>query len=150
MTRNPINTSELVKQTLSVFPLMSKKLFGPVHILHDSDLHHTHFHILHIVADVESIRTTEIAKKLAIRKSNLTPLINKLMDKEFIRRVRDEQDRRVVYIKLTEQGNNFLEEKKEILEKEVKERLVELSEEDQQKLQEAILNLDSVLSKLSE
>ncbi|MFC7063588.1 MarR family transcriptional regulator [Halobacillus seohaensis] len=129
---------------------MAKKLFGPVHILHDSDLHHTHFHILNIIADADSIRTTDIGKKLAIRKSNLTPLINKLMDKNFIIRVRDNEDRRVIYIELTEEGKVFLEEKREILQQEVKERLGKLSVEDQRKLQEAVFNLDSVLSKLTE
>lgn len=150
MKRESVDTSELVKQTLSIIPLMTKKLFGSVHILHDSDLHHTHFHIMHIVADAKSIRTTEIAKKLAIRKSNLTPLINKLMEKNFIVRVKDEDDRRVIYIELTQEGNVFLKEKKAILEKEVEERLAELTDEDQKKLQEAVLNLDSVLSKLTE
>jgi len=150
MKQEAMNTSKLVEQTLSVIPMMTKKLFGPIHILHDSDLHHTHFHILHLVADACSIRTTEIAKKMDIRKSNLTPIINKLVEKNLISRVRDSEDRRVIYIKMTENGDVFLKEKKEILEREVKERLAKLSVEDQKKLQEAVLNLDSVLSKLTD
>ncbi|UOR10243.1 MarR family winged helix-turn-helix transcriptional regulator [Halobacillus amylolyticus] len=150
IVQEPLDTSKLVEETLSVIPLMAKKIFGPIHVLQDSDLHHTHFHILNIIADAGSIRTTEIGKKLAIRKSNLTPLLNKLITKKFILRIRDNQDRRVIYIEVTEEGKNFLAEKKGILQEEVKERLAKLDLEDQRKLQEAVFNLNSVLEKLTE
>lgn len=150
MKQEERNADELVVQTLSVLPLMAKKLFGPIHVLHNSDLHHTHFHIMNIIADAGNIRTTEIARKLAIKKSNLTPLISKLKSKNFIYRHKDEIDRRVIYIQLTEEGNAFLNEKKKMLEKEVEERLTALTNEDRNLLQESVLNLHTILSKLDE
>lgn len=148
MSRDSINTEELVEQMLSVMPLFAKKLFGPVHILHDSDLHHTHFHIMHLIDDAGSIRTTDIARKLAIKKSNLSPMLQKLTTKEFILRKKDPADRRVIYIELTRAGQSFLEEKKVVLQKEVEERLSALPSEDKKTLQEAVGSLQSVLSKL--
>lgn len=150
MKEEKIDTGELVVQTLSILPLMTKKLFGPVHVLHDSDLHHTHFHILTIISDAGAIRTTEIANKLAIKKSNLTPLLSKLITKNFISRRKDEADRRVIYIELTEEGSVFLNEKKEILQKKVRERLAKLTLEEQETLQKSVFDLHSVLSKLEE
>lgn len=142
------NITELVEHTLSVFPLMTKKLFGTVPLFADSDLHQTHFHILHTIAEADFIRTTEIARKLGIQKSNLTPLMHKLMDKNFIQRERAESDRRVITIRLTEEGEAFLQEKKAILEKEVKKRLQQLSASDQEKLLHAVNDLNEVLGKL--
>lgn len=144
------NTSELVEQTLSILPHMSKKLFGPVHILHDSALHHTHFHILHIVEDAGSIRTTEIAKKIAVRKSNLTPLLNKLFEYSYINRTPDPDDKRAIRIELTEHGKAFLADKKEIIEADVEEKLASLTAEDREKLSRAVADLHDVMAKLTE
>ncbi|SES38598.1 MarR family winged helix-turn-helix transcriptional regulator [Salisediminibacterium halotolerans] len=150
MPDSATNTRELVEQTLSIFPHMSKKLFGPVHILHDSPLHHTHFHILHIVEDAGSIRTTDIAKKIAVKKSNLTPLLNKLFDYNYITRSQDPDDKRAILIELTAVGKTFLAEKKEIIETDVEYKLAALSEVDREKLSRAVADLHDVIGKLNE
>lgn len=148
MTMKNEKTRELVEKTLSVFPLMTKKLFGPVHVLAEEDLHHTHFHILHVIAEAEKIRTTEIAQKLGMRKSNLTPLLNKLVSKNFIQREQGEKDRRAIIITLTSEGHTFMLQKKSILDTEVEKRLQQLSEADQEKLRNAVNDLNQVIGKL--
>ena len=150
MAKESINTNDLVEQTLSVLPHMSKKLFGPVHVLHESDLHHTHFLILHMIEDAQSIRTTDIAKKMEIRKSNLTPLLNKLFEKKYITRLPDSHDKRVKYIELTSEGREFLNQKKNVIQADVEEKLATLDKAEQEKLFEAVSNLHEVIGKLNE
>ncbi|CAM3847398.1 MarR family winged helix-turn-helix transcriptional regulator [Alkalicoccus chagannorensis] len=141
---------KLVEETLSVLPLMSKKLFGPVHVLHDTELNHTHFTILHIIdiSDHQRIRTTEVAERLAVQKSNVTPLLRKLMEKEYIAREQDEDDRRVYHLYLTEAGRRFFDSKKQQLEEEVKGRMEGMSLEDQTRLRHAVHELHDVLSRV--
>ena len=53
--------------------------------------------------------STDIAHEFAIGKSAVTAQINRLYEKGFIERKRDEQDRRVVYLYLTEEGKSVIE-----------------------------------------
>ncbi|MFG6117375.1 MarR family winged helix-turn-helix transcriptional regulator [Halobacillus sp. MO56] len=150
MKKTEESMDELVDQTLSIIPILPKKLFSKVQLLQEEDLHPTHFHILHLVEQEEALRMSEIAQKLTIKKSNLTPLVYKLIEKNLIIRKKGKKDRRVTFIELTEQGKSFLAEKKVLMENILKERLSSLTDEDQHKLYNAFTDLSDVLSKLED
>lgn len=99
--------------------------------------------------DFGPIRTTDIGKKLAIQKSNLTPLINKLIDKELVIRKKATEGRRVIFIELTSTGIEFLAHREEALKVEIKRRLARLDDSEAEKLFEAVAQLESVLKKLN-
>lgn len=48
--------------------------------------------------------SSELADSLCVGRSSITAIINRLVDKELIRRLPDEKDRRVTYLELTEEG----------------------------------------------
>ncbi|WP_208588858.1 MarR family winged helix-turn-helix transcriptional regulator [Gracilibacillus suaedae] len=143
-------TNELVEQALTVLPILTKKMFGTSPITKKEGLHPSHFHVLHLVEHMGPIQMAEIAKKLDINKSNLTPLIRKLMEKEFIIKTKDETDRRITYIQMTEKGKQFLAEKKQILYQVVRERFATLANQDKGALKEAFITINEVLSSLEE
>ncbi|MGJ9383440.1 MarR family transcriptional regulator [Salipaludibacillus sp. CF4.18] len=143
------NTDKLVANLLSIFPLMNKKLFPPVQVFHDNELNHTHFFLLKIVEEFGPIRTSDLGKKLAIKKSNLTPLINKLIVKELVTREKAAEDRRVIFIKLTSKGGEFLANREEVLKEEIKGRLTRLQDSEADKLFEAVAQLEGILKKLN-
>ncbi|WP_188207890.1 MarR family winged helix-turn-helix transcriptional regulator [Alkalibacillus aidingensis] len=150
MTQPENQTNELVNQILFVIPFMPKKLFGNPQSLSNHDLHPTHFHILYIIECHHSLSMGDIAEKLAVKKSNLTPLIQKLSKKKLITQMKSEQDRRKTYIELSEEGKTFLEDQKQFLQLRVKERLSELNTEEQLKLQESLSTLGELLSKIKD
>ncbi len=143
-------TNELVEQALTVLPILPKKMFGTSPITRKEGLHPSHFHVLHIVEHAGPIQMAEIAKKLDINKSNLTPLIQKLMEKEFIAKTKDERDRRITYIQMTEQGKQFSNEKKQILYHIVQDRFATLADKDKRALKEAFMTINSIMSSLDE
>ncbi|MGP4039813.1 MarR family transcriptional regulator [Gracilibacillus sp. D59] len=143
-------TNELVEQALTVLPILSKKMFGTSPITKREGLYPSHFHVLHIVEQTGRIQMAEIAKKLNINKSNLTPLIQKLMEKEFIVKIKDEKDRRITYIQMTENGKRFSEEKKQILYEIVQERFATLADKDKKALKEAFMTIRVIMSSLDE
>ncbi|SFL57304.1 DNA-binding transcriptional regulator, MarR family [Gracilibacillus orientalis] len=143
-------TNDLVEQALTVLPILPKKMFGTSPITKKEGLHPSHFHVLHIVEQTGSIQMAGIAKKLDINKSNLTPLIQKLMEKEFIVKTKDEKDRRITYIQMTEKGKQFSDEKKQILHKIVKERFATLADTDKTALKEAFITINLIMSSLDE
>lgn len=63
--------------------------------------------ILHVLTQGDTISQKELAAKLDIRPQSLTTALIKLEDEGFIRRERNESDKREQYILLTEEGKKI-------------------------------------------
>lgn len=61
-------------------------------------------HIIEAIGLGEGKNMSAIAKKLNITVGSLTTSMNSLVNKKYVVRIRSEEDRRVVYIRLTEKG----------------------------------------------
>lgn len=61
-------------------------------------------HIIEAIGLGEGNNMSTIAKKLNITVGSLTTSMNSLVKKRYTERIRSEEDRRVVYIRLTEKG----------------------------------------------
>ncbi|WP_456462049.1 MarR family winged helix-turn-helix transcriptional regulator [Lutibacter sp.] len=67
------------------------------------------YNILRILRGAEEAITVSSVRKRMIQKSpNATRLMDKLCDKELIERTRCENDRRIVYVKISERGLKLL------------------------------------------
>lgn len=131
--------------------MLPKKIFGATPWVKNEDLHPSHFHVLHIVEHGSSIQMADISNKLGITKSNLTPpLIQKLIEKNYIYKTKDERDRRVTYIDLTEKGKQFSKENKAVLYKKVRDRFAVLSPEDKNDLNDAFTKINLILSNIED
>src|SRR5690606_658507 len=74
------------------------------------DLSMPQFNILRILRGAKQPLNVHTVKERMIEKSpNTTRLMDKLIDKKLIDRVRCDSDRRVVYVNITEQGLKLLE-----------------------------------------
>mgnify|MGYP001356844132 FL=1 len=82
------------------------------------------FLVLRMLAQTGPSRVSQIARKMQITASAVTFLTDKLADKELILRKRDEADRRVVLVSITEKGARVLEEL-EALRRAAAERMLE-------------------------
>jgi DNA-binding MarR family transcriptional regulator len=75
------------------------------------DLSMPQFNILRILRGAKGAINVNNVKDRMIEKSpNTTRLMDKLVDKNLVERWRCDEDRRVVYIKLTEDGHQILKE----------------------------------------
>jgi len=73
------------------------------------DLSMAQFNILRILRGAKDMINVNTVKERMIEKSpNTTRLMDKLIDKGLIERTRCTEDRRVVYVKISEQGLNLL------------------------------------------
>lgn len=70
----------------------------------DLDLTVTEMHTLDAIGLKDDSSMSEVAEKLNITVGTLTASINRLLAKGYVERARDEADRRIVRIRLTEQG----------------------------------------------
>ena len=57
------------------------------------------------------VRMTDVSRRMMISKPAATQVVNRMVDRGFMERLSDENDRRVVYIQATEAGRAFYAEK---------------------------------------
>lgn len=69
-----------------------------------ADISNNDMHIIEAIGPDSGNNMSTIAKKLNITVGSLTTSMNSLVNKKYVVRKRSEQDRRVVYVQLTEKG----------------------------------------------
>lgn len=98
-------------------------------------------HIIEAIGTGEPKNMSTVAKLMSVTVGTLTIAINNLVKKDYVSRVRSEEDRRVVLIFLTEKGKRAYQHHREFHDGMVK-ALVEGLDEGQQKiLVKSLLNL---------
>ncbi|WP_066067079.1 MarR family winged helix-turn-helix transcriptional regulator [Neobacillus soli] len=75
-----------------------------------NDLTNDQHYILRYINQKEECTSSELAEVFHVKKSAITAIIERLWKKGFIQRTRDEQDRRVVYLTLTDDGKDLFQE----------------------------------------
>lgn len=94
------------------------------------DLSIEQFFVLREIAAYDGISATELAAALSVNKSAITPKLKRLVEKGYIRREKNHQDKRAVILTISKKGNNVYEECEKRLELLVNEWLEILGEED--------------------
>lgn len=138
---------EIVENIFLIVPLLKNKLLK-YELNKETDITPSHFRILITLDEMGSMTVSALAKLMGISKPNLTPLIQKLIDKQYLERIIDEKDRRYIYIKLTEVGKKFLREQKDFAIKNLEFRMANCDETDLEKLNTSLQSLKEVLEKI--
>jgi DNA-binding MarR family transcriptional regulator len=66
------------------------------------------FFMLHMIRDKGPCKATALAEQMEVKPSAITVMIDRLVNHGFVERSHDERDRRIVLIRLTEQGKQVL------------------------------------------
>ncbi|WP_077619312.1 MarR family winged helix-turn-helix transcriptional regulator [Bacillus sinesaloumensis] len=93
-----------------------------------SDLTNDQHYTLRYINKVGSCTSTELADVFEVKKSAITAIINRLYEKGLIERTRDENDRRLVYLTLSDKGNELFSKTEERVHKLVETIIGEFSE----------------------
>lgn len=90
-------------------------LFNYILLIEENNLSHqgvklsmTEVHILEAIQKSESNMMSAIAKKLMVTQGTLTVSTGKLVKKGYIERIRDEKDKRIVRLVLTDKAEDVL------------------------------------------
>lgn len=98
----------------------------------------------------EGIKQGSLSQILNLAPPTVTPMINVLEDNGYIERVGSKEDRRVVFIRLTEMGKTFLDEKENLFKSNIKALVNYLGEEDSKTFIRLIRKTGDFLSQLKE
>jgi len=95
-----------LKKTSDILEEMHNQFFAKYGISN------TKFNVLVILykGPEEGVILSEIGEQMLVTKANITGLIDRLEKHGFVRRIRDEHDRRKIVAEITKEGKIFLEE----------------------------------------
>lgn len=105
-------------------------------------------HVIEAIGVSEPKNMSSVAKVLKVTMGTLTISVNSLVKRGYVQRSRSEQDRRVVYISLTDQGKKAYKHHKEFHDSMIRAVLQQLSKEEQLVLSKALNNLNTFFMSL--
>ncbi|MBQ4619229.1 MAG: MarR family transcriptional regulator [Clostridia bacterium] len=141
------NTEKLAWQILTVAPIMKKRLFRPDFDQGANQLPLSYAQVLATLDIEESMTVTEISERFDIAKPNITPLIDRMIEAGYVKRVRNSTDRRVVHVIILEKGREKVREMVASLTNTVQGWSKAMTEEEIQKVTDAIEEIRSILAK---
>lgn len=114
MENNDID--EIFTGLLINFPVFTRKLLRISCVVSSNkEITRSHVSLMRFLKMDGPCKMSNIGKMLYMSKPNITVLVEKLVDFNMVKRTLDENDRRVIYIELTDIGCNFLEERTETM-----------------------------------
>jgi DNA-binding MarR family transcriptional regulator len=140
--------NQMVDDIYLFFPLFRKKLFKHKKNLKQNRMSHSYYHILKVLKKCGELPMSEIGRMVYISKSNMTSLIDNLVANNLAERLPHKNDRRVINIALTEEGNELLNEWRKHSNNEIKMNLSTLPDEDLKKFSDSVKNLKEILNKM--
>ncbi len=146
MTEPVIDT--LVDSFSSLIPVFMKVLKQiQSEVLQDSEISSVHMQIMFILKHEGQLNMSALGKKLMAPKPNVTVFIDKLIEHEYVERLYNDSDRRVISIKLTESGQNRIDEHLKEMKKYFRQFMKRFSEDDLEMLKKSIENVNYFVEK---
>jgi DNA-binding MarR family transcriptional regulator len=141
-----IHAKKYVEELESLFSQMHCSFQEQTHGKHwDLEITMPQFICLKIVEKNDNCMMKELAEKLQLSLGTVTGIIDRLTKNDFVERYRDERDRRVVRVKLTEKGKNILVKATEKRKERFMNLLKEVDEADIKSLLESFRKLLSAM-----
>lgn len=106
------------------------------------DITNNDMHIIEAVGIHEPRKMSEIAARLRVTVGTLTSNMNGLEKKGYVNRIRSEEDRRVVYITLTERGKKAFFHHRDFHKNMIKAVVVGLDDDEKRLLYKCLVKLD--------
>ena len=139
--------SDLVGNIIAMKPALYRTLGKPVSL--NSGITPGAYYCMLYLKKHNSLSMSDLGKILLISKPNVTALINKLIAKGLVVRSSDKQDRRVIMIRLSSKGIQFMEKNIKKHMKQIIVKLTTLSDNELNLLSESLQNVKNILSKIA-
>lgn len=142
-------SEQFVRNLLLALPYWNSKIVRPFRESLNREMSLETYYCLETLRQIGPSTMTELAAVLKVPKQQVTKLADKLCQCEFVERIHDEKDRRLVRIRLTDMADTYIGEyfKKNAVFVNGLEQ--QLSEEDLIKLNDAVATLSEVLPRLN-
>lgn len=130
-----------------LMPLLQRQIFDPIPKCEIPKIHlsGSSMHIIVLLREVRRSIVSELSEKLNISRPNMTPLLDKLEKQGLITRLPCMNDRRSVYVEITEAGDQLCCEYHRVISGRVKDMLNLLDETELTELNVHMSRMKSIL-----
>lgn len=98
------NAESWIKRYIEADMMVSRRILADTRDGIGVDLTREQFQVMCLIHNNERCTSTFLADILSVGKSSITAIVNRMVERNWIVRSRDEEDRRVVYLTLTDTG----------------------------------------------
>lgn len=142
---------DIFAELISVFPVFTKKFLElSENIIRNKGITRAHVKLMYFLKIEGACTMTDLGKKLYVSKPNITVLVNKLVYFNMVKRMFDENDRRIIYIELTAIGHISLEKHTEAMKAVFYKRMQKFNIDDLAMLKETLNNMKILVEKMEE
>lgn len=131
-----------------VFRMIRRKVVNTTFVDTNVDIKMLHFEIMHVLKDEGTLHPAKIGEKILVAKAQMTHLIDKLVEMDFVKREMGSDDRRTFNITLSDKGRKVLEEQDNLVINAMQENMSSLSDEELVDLSKSLRKLRDILVKL--
>jgi len=96
--------TEIVDRYERATYMINRRLSSKVREVLPSDITPEQLFILRYLKRNADVSSSELSDLLCVGKSTISSIINRMVNKEYVERIPSQEDRRVVYLSLTEEG----------------------------------------------
>ena len=136
-----------VSALFEIFPICQKFHLNTIDIP-SMDLTKKQKLILYALSGGRSLNMSQLSSYLASSKEQATRAVSPLVKDEYVTRFRSDENRKMVYVKLTEKGNQLILQEKALVKEYLSKRFESLSKEDQELFHQSLSNILTILKKM--
>jgi DNA-binding MarR family transcriptional regulator len=137
------NIDNALENLMAIFQLLHKTIVRPLRS--SCSISPGMVYILGQLKKNGTLSMSEIGKKLIIPKPNVTTLVDKLIAESLAERLPDENDRRIINIRLTEKGSEVFLVLKKNMSEELQRKIEVLNEKDIEELSHSSAHVKDML-----
>ncbi|MBU3191371.1 MarR family transcriptional regulator [Clostridium bowmanii] len=138
-------------ELISVFPIFTKRIFEiSDNTTRNNGIARAHVNLMRFLKIEGACTMTDLGKMLYVSKPNITVLVNKLVEFHMVKRMLDKNDRRIIYIELTDIGCICLEKHTEAMKIAFSKSMQKFSIDDLTLLKETLNNMKIIVEKMEE
>ncbi|QZY54422.1 MarR family winged helix-turn-helix transcriptional regulator [Crassaminicella profunda] len=143
-----VELKKLSEDLYHLFLHLHKKIFDPHEIIKNFSIPPSHVKVIMYLRHNGTSSISGIAKNLTISRPNMTPIIDKLITEDMVKRYYDPNDRRIIRIELTDKAHEFIKEQEEKIKIDLGKKISSLNSEDLETLREHIVGITDIILKV--
>lgn len=139
--------NKIIEILSSIPPILMKNMIHPVRskFLITPGMHL----VFHLLDKKRELTMSELSKRLFIPKPNTTTIVNRMIEMDLVERFNDENDRRIVMVRLSKKGYETNKLLNEGIAEDILNKLNILTDEELDTLYHSLLNVENMLTKIS-
>ena len=142
----------IAEDMFSLMPLIGRtirrKLIKTAIRSFEEDMSPPHFEIIKLLEETGKLHIAEIGERLQIARPQMTHLIDRLVELDIVERETNEEDRRMLNIRLKDKGKSIVKARDKQVINATRETLSGLTDDELKQLSTSLNNIKEIFSKL--